>query len=328
MSIPTDLETRFQEPPGWRWHSFTRNGRSIRFGTASPPDTIPDAVVVCLQGVREFSEKYFETARWCLDHNLAFWVFDWAGQGKSTRFLPHKRHSHGFTEDILDLDYFINEYIKHASVHPDKGRIPMVMLAHSMGANLGLRYLQEHPVRFACAAFSAPMLGIKVFENIPQGVADIATALVALLLGKSYVIGGHDWKDEPLPPEETLSGDPVRSSVHNLWGAADPELTVGAVTYRWLHEAQKSCRIVQNSGFLKEIITPTLFAIPGQEHLVDNILGRKLISQIDGARILDLPESYHEILMERDDIRGPYLDAFYALIKETVIDKPHSLKPF
>ena len=117
LSHPHDLEERFHKPVGWRWHRFERNGRNIRFGSVFPKDSIPDAVVVCLQGVREFSEKYFEVAQWCLDHNLAFWTCDWVGQGKSTRLLQdsQKRHSHGFDNDIDDLHYFILQYIKHSS---------------------------------------------------------------------------------------------------------------------------------------------------------------------------------------------------------------------
>ncbi len=170
MSIPEntqpDLETRLTQPEGWRWHSFEHEGRKIRFGSVSPKDSIPDAVIVCLHGVREFSEKYFETARWCLDNNFAFWTCDWVGQGKSTRYLknPQKRYNLSFNRDVEDLHAFIIGYIKHSSVHPDKGRIPMAMLAHSMGANIGMRYLAKYPDTFECAALTAPMIGIKAFR--------------------------------------------------------------------------------------------------------------------------------------------------------------------
>ena len=109
-----DLDDRFLEPEGWRWHHFTRENRNLRFGSVFPQDSIPDAVVVCLPGLSEFAEKYFEVARTVTRHNMAFWVLDWMGQGKSGRYLknPHKRHSHGFQKDIDDLHYFICEHIK------------------------------------------------------------------------------------------------------------------------------------------------------------------------------------------------------------------------
>ena len=36
----------------------------------------------------------------------------------------------------------------------------------------------------------------------------------------------------------------------------------------------------------------------------------------------------HEILMEKDAIRNDFIDRFYALIKESIIDRPETLKPF
>lgn len=325
---PPDLETRFQEPEGWRWHSFKHNGRELRFGTSSPKDSVPDAVVVCLQGVREFSEKYFETARWCNANNITFWTFDWAGQGKSTRYLsnPQKRHGGDFAQDVEDLHCFIMEYIKHSSVHTDKGRIPMAMLAHSMGANLGMRYLQQYPDTFECAAFSAPMIGLKVFEKIPQSIAQMATALCSLCVGQSYIPGGDDWGKQK--KHARLSSDPIRTLIHNQWCKADPELQTGEVTFGWLNVAQKSCRTVQQTSFTSQIKTACLFGIPGNDDLVDNVMANKVIGNIDNAQTIDYPDSFHEILMETDDVRDDFLNKFYNLIKENIIDRPETLKPF
>ena len=143
-----DLEDRFLPPPGWRWHQFKNaKGRSLRFGSVFPENRVPEAIVIALEGLSEFSEKYFEVAHDLLKMDCAFWVLDWQGQGKSQRHLknPHKRHSSSFDEDVADLHFFIQEYVKHSAVHPDVGRIPLVMLGHSMGANIGLHYLHRHP---------------------------------------------------------------------------------------------------------------------------------------------------------------------------------------
>ena len=326
-SIPPDLEERFLQPEGWRWHSFEREGRTIRFGSVFPKKT-PDAVIICLQGVREFSEKYFETAHWCLEHNLAFWTFDWAGQGKSTRFLqnPQKRHSEGFDKDIEDLDYLINGYIKASSVSTDIGRIPMAMLAHSMGANIGLRYLQKHPETFECAALSSPMTGIKVFKWLPQNLALTVSFLAQSILGKNYVPGGNDWGKRT--EKARLSSDPARKLVHNAWCAQNPDLQCGEVTFGWLYEAQKTCLALQSEDTHKMIITPCLFGIPGHEDLVDNKMTERIMAGIDNAKSIDYPGSYHEILMEKDEIRDNFLNNFYNMIRERIIERPETLKPF
>ncbi len=327
-STTPDIEKRFTEPEGWRWHSFERaQGRRIRFGSVFPQDSIPDAVIVCLQGLGEFSEKYYELARWCNANNMAFWAIDWAGQGKSTRYLPNPqmRHSSGFDDDIDDLHYLIMEYIKHSSVHPDRGRIPLAMIAHSMGGNLGMRYLQKHSDMFECAAFSAPMSGIKAFAKTPQYIALAATCLLNLFASKSYIIGGTgDWK--PDNNHTKLSSDPIRSLLNDQWFKANEDLRCGDVTFKWLYEAQKSCVKLQKSA--SSIKTPCLFGIPENEMLVDSNMTKKIIGRMGNANFIDYPDAFHEILMETDNIRGDFLDNFYKLVKENIIDRPETLKPF
>ncbi|MGH1455861.1 MAG: alpha/beta fold hydrolase [Alphaproteobacteria bacterium] len=325
---PTYLEDRFLQPEGWRWHSFERAGRKIRFGSVFPKDSIPDAVVICLQGVREFSEKYYETAQWCLDNNFAFWTMDWAGQGKSSRFLPNpqKRHSKGFDADIADLHYFIMEYIKHSSVHPDKGRIPMAMIAHSMGANIGLRYLQKHPEIIECAAFISPMIGIKAFKHVPQKLALFTAEFLKNFAGSFYIPGGRDWGKRA--DHARLTFDPVRSEVQTFWCEHDEALQCGDVTFGWVYEAQKSCIRLQSKSVHTEIVTPCLFGIPEHEDLVDNKMALKVFAGMHNAKVVDYPNAAHEILMETDEIRGDFLKHFYNLVKENIINRPETLKPF
>lgn len=327
-----DLEDRFLEPEGWRWHSFIREGREIRFGSIFPKDSIPDAVVICLPGLGEFSEKYFETARTCLDKNLAFWIMDWMGQGRSGRYLknPQKRHATSFQDDVDDLHYFIMEYVKHACVHPDVGRIPITMLAHSMGGNIGLHYLHQHPDMFECAAFTAPLFGLKATDKIPLPCLLPISALLRVLMPKKYVGKGSDWDQamRPFDGPDALSTDPVRVQVHTQWFESDQELQVGSPTYKWLHAALVSCLRASRKSLLKHIQKACLISLAGKEQLVDNIKAHKIAAALPHCKLQELSESHHEILMETDNIRDQFFQEFYALIKENIIDRPETLKPF
>jgi len=324
---PAGLEERFTEPEGFRFHSFEREGRKIRFGSVSPKDSIPDAVVVCLPGLSEPIEKYFETARDLLDKNFSVWVIDWMGQGGSGRYLdnPHKRHNANFDEDVEDLHYLILEYIKHASVHPDKGRIPMAMLSHSMGGNIGLKYLEKHTDVFECAGFSAPLLGIPGISNIPEAILLPLAKVFANTVGKSYAKGQKDWspitRREPLGEGE-FSSDPVRDGLHREWLSANPELQIGGVTYRWVYEALKSCKHAKEAA--DNVQTPSLIAIAGKDTIVDN----SKIKAMPNSKMLELATAKHEILMETDDIRNAFFDSFFELIQENILDKPETLRPF
>lgn len=327
-----EIEQRFLQPVGWRWHEFKNpKGRTIRFGTVAPQSRVPDAVVIGLQGLSEFSEKYFELANDLQNRNLSFWMMDWQGQGKSDRHLknPQKRHSHSFDEDIADLHFFINEYVKHSAVHPDVGRIPLVMLGHSMGANIGLRYLYRHPDTFACAAFTAPMIGIHAFRNLPRWLSFMLGTLAGNISGPRYVgFGKGDWKPETraLPHKDLFSNDPTRKELHNKWFEHDPALQVGNVTYGWLQQALRSCAHLHGKNVLRDIKTPCLIALAEDDKLVDNKAARLAAQEIENAKLIEIKGAKHEILMETDQVRKIFLNAFFELLAVNKISEQR--KPF
>ncbi len=331
MKTPDGLEKRFTEPEGFRFHSFIRNGRKIRFGSVFPKDSIPDAVVVCLPGLSEPIEKYFEIARDLNEKNLAVWIIDWMGQGGSGRYLPnaHKRHSAGFDEDVEDLHYLILEYIKHSSVHPDKGRIPMAMLAHSMGGNIGIRYMDKHKDLFECAGLSAPMMSIKGFERFPKAALLTLARTFKTFSGTSYGFSQKDWSEDmrsEKPGEGEFSSDAARDALFMQWCNANPDLQIGGVTFRWFYEALISCNKAAKA--VAGIDKPLLFATAGQDSIVDNAEIKRAQKNAQNSILIEFENAKHEILMETDDIRGDFLNRYYQLIQESIIDKPETLKPF
>src|SRR5690606_30564207 len=102
-----------------------------------------DAVghVLLLNGRTEFIEKYFETIDSLRARGLAVWTLDWRGQGRSDRLLDDAERGHvGRFEDFLDdLERFVT-----GSVLPGAAGAPLTLLAHSMGGNIGLRFLHDH----------------------------------------------------------------------------------------------------------------------------------------------------------------------------------------
>lgn len=314
MSSPLTLEPRFQEPEGWQWRFFTNTkGRTLRYGYVIPPK--PDAIVIGLQGLSEFTEKYFEVAHDLLKHNIGFWMMDWQGQGKSDRHLPnpHKRYSDTFDEDIADFHQFVTDHVK-----AETGDTPLVMLGHSMGGNIGLRYLHRHPGVFSCAAFSAPMIGIHALKFIPNRISLILTKLFKMGAKKSYIFGGTDWHKDIRSPQDKarLSSDTTRNMVQDQWCLHDPDLQLGHVTFGWLHEANLSCVKLQQSDIARNIQTPCLFGIASQDKLVDSGATQAFANHMPFAEKLILPNSQHEILMEQDHIRHRFFESFLELIRK------------
>lgn len=303
------LDKRFQPISDWTWEKFTRLDHSLRFGYYVPAKA--RCIVIILPGLSEFAEKYFETLRDLLAANCGVFVLDWMGQGGSGRYLsnPHKRHSSGFDDDVADLDVFIKEHVQ--KIAPG---LPLIMLAHSMGAHIGLRYMCKYPDVFSCAALSAPMNGIAAINRIPAFARLPIGQALRFLFGNRYTGPRGDWREDMriARGEDPFSSDPARRAIHNYWCLKNPALQVGRVTFGWVYEALRSCHGLIAELQAAPLQTPLLIGLAGRETIVDNEATRRLLPCLKNAHILDLPESRHEILMEIDAVRNAFLQAFRA----------------
>jgi len=317
--MPVQLETRFTEPDGFKWdyierHCNNNNARRIRTGCLLPES--PKANIVLLQGLSEFGEKYFEFARELQAQNIGLWLMDWYGQGGSGRYLdnPHKRHAENFDHYIADMDYFIETTVKPSTVKLSKSA-PLILLGHSMGGHIGLRYLAQHPDIFAAAAFTAPFLGISEVAKLPAPLKKFIAGTMHTIMPTRYVLGHTNWRKEvrEMFGLKTLSSDPAREKLHNYWCMKKEELQVGGVTWGWINAAINSCETLK--GELHRIRTPSLIARAGREKIVDNGAITKGAAQMPDATILEIEDSLHEILMERDEIRDKFIDEFFSFIQ-------------
>lgn len=310
------LQERFTRPDGWRTGEFANplTGHHIHYGHAAP-NGVSRGTVVILPGLSEFTEKYYELMRDMLARGLAVYVIDWAYQGRSSRMAsaPMRRHSDGFDTDITDLHHLMRQI-----VIPDSPNSPFVMIGHSMGGHIGLRYLAAHPGIFAAAAFSAPMLGINDLKHTPP----FLLAMLFMLLrpfNTRYIPRGRDWHETMRKSngEDIFSSDPVRDTLHNHWCGKHPELRVGNVTIKWVYEALTSIKRLM--PVLRQIAIPVYIAAARQDSIVDNDAIIRAAAIMPGAALDMLDGARHEILMERDDIRARWLAGFDKLLQRADI---------
>lgn len=306
-----DLAPRFLQPSRWQWGECARKaGRALRHGYALPEN--PKAIIVFLSGLSEFCEKHFETVHWALDNGYGLFMLDWFGQGKSGRYLknPHKRHAADFQEDVDDLAHWIENHVK-----PKTASLPLFTMAHSMGANIGLHYIQQNPKTITAVCFTAPMFGIKTMRHIP--FSGQLTKIMDRFAAESYVPGGGDWRKgmHPSPSLSILTKDPTRNPIHNAWSIADPALQIGGVTFGWVYEAHKSCLKLKNIN-LEDLQTPCVIVCVQHDLLVDNKANRKICNRLPNAKLKMLAGAYHEPLMESDDIRNHLLNILDDFIED------------
>ena len=312
---PKNLPPAFHAPDGWEWHMAERkNNRPLRYGSLTSSMDNTKATIIALPGLNDFSEKYFETAQWTNERGYNFYSLDWYGQGGSGRYLdnPHKRHCSGFDEDLADVQTWLSDH-----VFP-KQNGPYILLGHSMGGHLGLRLLHNMPDTFIGAALIAPMFGIKALRHIPLTLVNTLNRFFRA----AYVPGGSDWHplQHPPPALSLLTKDPLRNPIHNQWLETNPHLQIGGVTYGWLHDAAQSCRTLQKLDCSK-IKTHCLIFEAEHEYLVDNRHIRSVAEALPNADLVHLEDSFHEPLMERDDIRQALLKKFEHFINKRLKER-------
>ncbi len=296
----------------------------MRYGSLSPKKKEDiKGTRILLPGFGGTIEKYFETMREFVDKGYNVWIMDWRGQGGSERYLqnePHKAHSEGFDAQLRDLDHFVNKVVK---TEKDK---PFILSGHSMGAHLSLRYLKEHSGVFDCAVINAPMLDINT-GSIPKYIARMLAKHAGKIGGsEKYVVGNEGWFDKTFEENNTTSS-PERFELIREIFRNNPKLQLGGPTYNWVNEAYKSMDILSDESFLKSIDTPILMGTPTLDEIVE------IDAQYRAAKLLPKCEHFiiegarHEIWMESDHLRDPWIKKDNDFV-ETFVQKKKLSREF
>lgn len=339
-------QKRFRPPEGWDW-SFQNcappyEKMKIRYGQVRSRKSYK-AVAVIIGGLGDFGEQYFELANQLEENHFKTIIIDTLGQGGSTRLLPSepmKRHTQGFDIALVQIHKIIDEIVLSSAIDAEDNhkRLPIIMIAHSMGGHLGLRYLSEYNQTsrgkniFSCAIFSAPMLGIKAVNNFPKIIRNPLLRLLALR-PTAYVPGGCDWFDGYREREGfkgIFSSDPVRYELQRAY-FNDPGhqfLVTGSPTNKWLLEAYLSCQKMEETGYLEKIKIPILIGLAKDDQLVDNQSIKNAAMRLTQGELLPIPECQHEILMESDRFRQPFIDRIFTFIDDNVLSKADNGKTY
>lgn len=288
------------------------DGMRLRVGHRGPLAGAARGTIVILTGRAEFIEKYEETIGELAAEGFAIAVFDWRGQGGSDRFLDRRHRGH-----VVRIEDYLAD-LAAVLEHLERRRLPrpFLMLGHSMGGHVGLRYLRLEPDRFAGAVLSAPMLGIRL--PMPAAMAH-AICTVAIRLGAAhcYAPGQGDFHPERLAREfHRLTSCEMRFQDLCRRLERMPELALGGVTYGWLAASLRSIALIRQPGFVEAITTPVLVCQAGCERIVSNRAMTEITRRLPRGRLLILPEARHELLRERDPIRQQFLKAFGAFADE------------
>ncbi|MFT5441184.1 MAG: lysophospholipase [Myxococcota bacterium] len=279
--------------------------RVARFGSTSAPK----GTVVILNGRTEFIEKYFEVTNELIARGYAVATLDWRGQGMSDRALDdrHKGHVENFDLFVSDLHQAIVDFVKPGCPAPYR------MLCHSMGGNIGLRYLGAHSETFESAVFSAPMWGIGKNPRTPGWMRVFGRLTNAFGISDWYIPGGHGYRDEDREfTNNNLTHDKTRFAHFVAQVDKEPALELGAPTLGWVRQAIKSMDILHAPGFAEKISIPITVCSAGDDALVSNASHKLIVDRLPNGQQIEIKGAKHELMVEIETHRKQFFDAFHS----------------
>lgn len=278
---------------------------SIRVGNAR-------GTVVILGGRADFIERYFETARDLMDRGFCVASVDLRGQGGSQRLTEKRLRGHvdQFEEYDEDIRAFMTQVVL-----PDCPP-PYYVLAHSTGGNLVLRAIRTRNWFKKCVLV-APLIDLNYGAWPVRAVRLLTSLAMTVRLGWVYLPGR---RQTPLGRKD-FAGNPLTKD-QRRWNRdsavleAAPNLGTGGPTYGWLSATLKSISTLRRLKSAKGLKCPVLIVAAGLDSVVDNEAIRKFSERVAGVSVITIREALHEILLERDEVRGQFLAAFDAFVGE------------
>ena len=295
-------------PEGGRF-AWLRTADGVKLRAACWPGSKLKGTVLILQGRTESIEKYYETIGELRARGYAVAAFDWRGQGLSDRALPDRQKGHvrDFAEYHRDMDCFLEKFVAPASDLQQ----PYVILAHSMGAHIAMRYLHDRPGLFARAVLCSPMAYINTAPMPQQLARAIAATGTALGFGESYVPRGSAYTREGEPFENNLlTSDPRRFARNADIIDSNPDLALGSPTLGWLRAAFISTQMAIEPEYCSAIATRSLLIYGDEEKVSLPEYQSMLAEQIPLCQEICIDGARHEILQETDEIRAQFWTAF------------------
>lgn len=244
------------------------DGLQLVFDAVETPR--PRAAVLILHGWSDHAGRWADTARDLTEAGYSAYLLDLRGHGRSA---GRRGHLSRFSQLLGDLHAF------RRIVRVRTGA-PQVLLGHSFGGLVVLRYLETQPLEpVAATVASSPFLGLGFSVN---PFKRLAGRLLADLAPTVSLPTGLD--------VEALSRDPAVAPAYRADPLVHRRMTAGA----W-KEIQWAQRAVAADA--QRIEGPIQFLLTGEDRIVDAEMARAFAGGLRGeVQVRWYPEMYHEPL--------------------------------
>ena len=259
-----------------RNHGYMEGVRRLRIHYRTWEVENPQAALIVVHGLFEYSNRYEELASFMAGHGFSTFALDLRGHGMSE---GRRGHVNSFDVLLQDLDRFRREVQGLVPVD-----LPMFLLGHSLGGLICLRYLEEYDAPFRGAVMTSPWLGTAV--PVPRWQVLAATVLNRILPAFPF-----PFRLDPA----LLTHDQERAADYEN----DPKIH-STITPRLFTETSTAIETALRRG--DRIRMPVLFLLAGEDRVVDTArslaFARSLPSNDISVEVLE--RQYHEVLQERD----------------------------
>ncbi|MFP4158794.1 MAG: alpha/beta fold hydrolase [Desulfosalsimonas sp.] len=296
------------------FHYFrTSDGLSIRYALWRSAGDTSAGSILYLPGRAEFMEKNLDVFERLCSRGLDVYALDWRGQGLSDRIIEnrYKGYVRDYSDFLSDLNLFVQSFYLPAAVSP------RFVLGHSMGGNIGLRYLHDNPGVFDRAVLVSPMFDINTFPFPGRLARRLTRAAVRKGLAERYIPGAGDFN----PAAKHFRSNPLTSDYERFMYEIreiekNPYLALGGVTYQWLAASFDSIDVIKTPGYAEAVSTPVLVVSGGRDPIVSRKAHRRICRRLPDCRLLELRGARHEILKEADRFQGLFWREFDSFIAQ------------
>jgi lysophospholipase len=163
---------------------------------------------------------------------------------------------------------------KIETVIKPQGKQKLILMAHSLGSHIALRFLHDHPGLVDKAILSAPAVDFTSKEN-PTLISIMTWWQCTMGNDKNYTDDQGNWAfmEPKVCKAATHSHDAERVRLEAAWVKQNSQLASGGATWKWLQEYQKSLDI-----------------------------------KIPGAQVWEGEWGRHDLFLESDFSRKPWLE--------------------
>ena len=269
--------------------------------------------------INGWAENLFKYIELFYDLNLLgfspIYTYDHRGQGFSERLLshrPHISHVESYAHYEKDLDIFIKQVLMYPEVQKQK----LFLVAHSMGGNIVLSYMQKGPVPFRAVALSAPMLKIQTMPSVLD--------FFPLVFMKGICLFFCQW---PLPwinpqksQKEKLTSSQERINFAKHVAKTVPKMPLSQLSAQWVLKSFSAGSWVMDKKRIQKIKTPLLILQAEKEVLVSNTYQNRFCKVIPNfCHIKTFKTGRHELFLEKDKVRDQAITATVQFFDQTFL---------